>query len=311
MRNRRPGNGLWKGFMLLCIGCVLIAVGLSLGGHWTGLRLWPWHKGEQSYHYDWSFPGNDSDSEFHMDKPDENAIQDIADQGEAIPEGVRNIDVRLKAATLILKTGSEGTWSATDFEPGSLSVRVDGDTLRVEEEDWRHSIDLGSNFPKPRLEIVLPEGASIGKCRVSLGAGSVVASPLTVDELEMESGAGSIKGTEIVAGKATLKSGAGSVDLESCDFGETRMETGAGKIAYSGSVGDWLDVSTGAGAVDLKLSGSEDDYRIDYSRGLGSVRVGNESFSGVGDGSAGNRNADKKIRLSSGIGSVRVEFETE
>ena len=58
----------------------------------------------------------------------------------------------------------------------------------------------------------------------------------------------------------------------------------------------------------MSINGKKDDYRIDYSRGVGSVRVAGESFNGMGNGTAGNGNADRKIRVSSGVGSVKIDF---
>jgi len=309
MRNRTPGNGLWKGFMLLCIGCILIAVGLSLGGHWTGVHWWPWQNGSHSFNFDWDSHDNGGDTDSMWDESDGDIIQDIVDQGDAIPLTVRNIDVQIKAASIVLKTEGENTrWFATDFVRDALVVHVDGDTLHVEERDWRHSLEHGDNLLKPRLEIVLPEGVALGSCNLSIGAGSVTMSPITVDSLKMESGAGSIKGSGIVARSASLESGVGEIALTACDFGETRIQTGAGRIAYEGSLGDRTEIDTGAGTIEMKLSGTEDDYRIEYSRGIGSIRIGGQSFTGVGDGTGGNRNANKRIKLSSGIGAVQIDF---
>jgi hypothetical protein len=47
---------------------------------------------------------------------------------------------------------------------------------------------------------------------------------------------------------------------------------------------------------------------VDFNRGIGSVRIGDETFNGVGNGSAGNRDAKREIDLSTGVGAARVDF---
>ena len=39
---------LGHGISLLIIGCVLIGVGLSLGGHWNAIPWWPWTNGDNA-----------------------------------------------------------------------------------------------------------------------------------------------------------------------------------------------------------------------------------------------------------------------
>jgi len=298
-RYNNRGRGLWSGFSLLCIGCVLIAVGLSFGGHWTNFQWWPWQNGTSDFNWNFNSTGHSGDT---------NTIQAIVELNDAIPANVDKLDIKLKAASLVIKNGTDGSYRATDFGKGAITVRLDGNTLVVDETDWRHDINFGNNFPKPTLEIVLPEGINLGSCDISVGAGSVNIDTVKMDEFKLESGAGSFKGNGLTAKKAEIQTGAGSIEMNDCAFGETRIKTGAGRVVYTGALGDRTEISTGAGAVEMKVVGREDDYRVEYSRGLGSVRIDGESFNGVGDGAAGNRKADKIIKLSSGIGSVVLDF---
>jgi len=298
-RYNNRGRGLWSGFSLLCIGCILVAIGLSFGGHWTNFQWWPWQNGNSNFNWNFNGIGNTGDA---------NVIQDIVELNDTIPANVTKLDIKLKAASLVIKNGADGSYRATDFGKGAITVRLDGNTLVVDETDWRHDLNFGNNFPKPTLEIVLPDGINLGSCDISVGAGSVNIVSAKMDEFKLESGAGSFKGNGLTAKKAEIQTGAGSIEMDDCAFGDTRIKTGAGRVVYTGSLGERTEISTGAGSVEMKVAGSLDDYRVEYSRGLGSVRIDGESFNGVGDGSAGNRKAEKQIKLSSGIGSVALAF---
>jgi hypothetical protein len=298
-RRHDPFTSLWKGFMLLVIGCVLIAVGLSLGGRWTNV---PWLHG---FHFgDWDFEANRNDSGI-------SDIRDVEELNGEIPADIGDVEIRLKAASLVVRyseAAGAGSYQVIDFEKGSLEITREGNRLRIEERDWQHTVDFGNDFPKPTVTLTLPAGIALTSFRVNMGAGSATFDSVVADDFSVESGAGSFKGDGVKARKVNLEAGAGSIEFNGCEFGESRVSAGAGRFVFSGTLGDFTDVSTGAGAVEMKINGNANDYRIDFDRGIGSVRIDGESFSGIGHGSSGNRTAPRKIKLSSGVGSVRLDF---
>jgi len=299
MGNNGHGRGLLKGLWLLCIGCVLIAVGFSLGGKWTAPSWLHLPKGD--FHLEWD---HDDDT----GQKDGGEIRDIAENEGNLPATVSSLDVELKAAGLSIKTGPVASYRVTGFEEDRFAVSVDGNRVRFEEKQWPHSIDFGGDFPKQLVEITLPEGITLDDCRISVGAGSVSIEGLEAKEISVESGTGSVRAKGVDADRVRLETGAGALDLEGCRFGDTRIETGAGRLAFSGSLGPHTEISTGAGAVSLSLAGSREDYRFVFKRGVGSVRIGDETHTGIGVSTAGNRDAKNVIELSSGVGSVSVDF---
>lgn len=305
MGGRHSGSGLGKGFFLLCIGCVLIAIGLSFGGRFTGFPMgrWfgnpPWTWNNDGFSFRWNDRGVNDDF----------AIRGVEILEASFPKPITRFDVRLRAASLVIKTGSVPGYRATDFEKDSLSVSIDNDRFTIEETDWQHSVNFGNDRLRPVLEITLNEDTILEDAKVSVGAGSVKIEGINTDRFGIESGAGSIKGTNIVAKKATLKTGAGSLEFDDCQFYDTEVDTGAGRVVFSGEMTNRAKVSTGAGSVDLRLKGSEDLYRVEYSRGIGSVRIGSSSYNGIGNGVAGNSKADRIIKISTGIGSVNISFD--
>lgn len=292
--------------MLLVIGCVLIAVGLSLGGRWTNV---PWLHG---FNFgDWHFDSNWGNSEI-------SDIQDIEELSGELPSELRSLEIRLKVANLVVKyadaggagsvAGDAGEYRAEGFEKDSVEITREGDRLRIEERDWQHTIDFGNENPKPTVTIVLPVGIPLDMLRVNMGAGSASFESLDVRDLSVESGAGSIRGNGVKARSVSLEAGAGSIEFNDCEFGDAKVSAGAGRFVYSGTLGDNTTVSTGAGSVEMNVTGSADDYRIEFERGIGSVRIDGESFNGIGNGSSGSRSASRKIKLSSGVGSIRIDF---
>jgi len=296
MRGRHSGHSLWNALMLICVGCVLIAIGLSFGGHWAAARYLPW---------DWDRSGRDG---AWKDGKDE-TIRPVEETSGTIPAGLRRLDIELKAASLVIKTGDTLSYRAIGMDGRALEVSGSGESFRLTEQGWRHVFDFREGFAQRTVEITIPAETRLESCRIEVGAGKVTITGLSVERFRIESGAGVIDATGIVAGDALVKTGAGSIKFGDCSFTDANFETGAGRIEYRGNLIGRSRVSTGAGSVELELEGSEDDYRIEYARGIGSVKIDGEDYSGVGDGRAGNRDADRELRIETGVGSVQIRFD--
>lgn len=298
MDNRNSGRGLMKGFFLICIGCILVAIGLSFGGKTIReFKFWPWNG--DNFSYSWSF----------SDKTDVGIIRPVEILEGTVPAGIRNLAIELKAASLDIRYGPVPGYRATDFRKDSITITMEGDTLTIEETDWKHRIALKETHLESHLEIILPEKWTLDTGRISIGAGSLNITDIDAGQFQIESGAGSIKGSGIHADNVLLRTGAGSLDLHDCSFDDTVIETGAGRVLFDGDLTSKTEISTGAGSVELTLCGSEDDYRVDFTRGIGSVRIGRASYNAIGSGTAGNMDADRRLDITTGLGSVRIRFK--
>ncbi len=297
-RYRNRGRSVGGGFGLIVAGCILIALGLSFGGEWMGERWWPWHDGHFNVRFETST----------HDKGD-NAMRNLVTIDGPVQGSVKKLDIDLKGAALTIRRGSSPSWRAADFEEGTVEVDSSGDTFRVRVPRWRDSFPFGGGKNAPEFDLVLPEDVRFDDCLIKIGAGAVTIEDLAADTFRLEGGAGSFRAKGFDADRATIKTGAGLVELDAAAIGTLRVETGAGRIVMNGEITDAADVSTGTGAVEFNLAGSENDYRFDFSRGLGSVRIGGGNWDGVGNGTAGNPAAERTIKLSTGIGSVRIEFQ--
>lgn len=294
-RDYRRGKSLAGGFWLLVVGCVLIALGLSFGGQWLSGRWWPGHGGSFSFNF------GDHDGGQQM--------RPVVTVDGRVDAGVRNVDIDLKGAALVIRRGANPGWRAVDFEEGSVEVTERGDSLIVRVPRWRDSFPFGNMEKGPEFTLILPEGVLLDDCIVKIGAGAVTLEDIEAGDFRLEGGAGSFKAEGFTARRATVKTGAGLVELDNASVGTLRVDTGAGRIVLRGDITEGADVSTGTGSVEFSLAGSEEDYRFDFARGLGSVRIGSGTWDGMGDGVAGNADAERRIKLSTGIGSVRIDFE--
>lgn len=93
-------------------------------------------------------------------------------------------------------------------------------------------------------------------------------------------------------------------------FGEVEIEIGASTADISDILADEISITVGAGEVNIALNGVQEDYNYSVECGVGTVVIGESSYSGLGtekhvkyDG------ATKRIEVECGIGAVKVKFQ--
>ncbi len=256
MGYRHRGSSLGRGIVLVLIGLALLWAGSRLGG--TFPKDWPIRIPEHLTRLSWG--SNDG----------EETITDLVEADEPFPTGVEKLTIKLPFGSVTIRQGIEGSINCVNFPAGTLEIKNNGAHLVIEQEGWNLSIESGRDSLRPKVEIVIPEGLSLERLEVSIGAGTLVARGIEARHLDIESGAG-------------------TVDCESVR-------------AHN------VEAKTGAGAITLDLDGNEEDYRVEYARGLGTVTVGERSFTGIGSGSVGRADAPRTVRANTGAGTIRVRF---
>ncbi len=304
MRGNSPLDGLGKGFVLLVVGAVLVAVGLSMGGRWPGFMHWRFDRSGDGFSFErgWERSWGSADDAEEADISRVEIIEGV------LPSGLEKIDVSLAAGSLVIRSGDSSAWRALDFPSDGIRTDSDDDSFSFEERDWKGRFSSRQGFRMPKLEITLGPEIRLQDVHLELGAGNVELSDLETLRFSLENGAGSVAGRNITAGSAALETAAGSVVLTAASFDSARIETGAGRLQFEGSLGDRSSVSTGMGSVEMKLSGGADRYFIRFERGLGSVSIDGKSWNGAGNGTAGDSSAPATVNLKTGLGSIRIDF---
>ena len=79
----------------------------------------------------------------------------------------------------------------------------------------------------------------------------------------------------------------------------------------NGQIRDGGEIECGVGEVVLALDNKEEDFDYKVSCGIGSVLVGENSYSGFREKRKLTMGAGRKMEIECGIGSVAVTFEGE
>lgn len=163
----------------------------------------------------------------------------------------------------------------------------------------------------PVLELHVPEGKMFDSFILKMGAGSssIENYNLKADSFQLDVAAGEFKsnGGSITGKSSLVKVGAGSISLKDFTCKTLQAECGMGEIVLNGEITDHSKLAAGMGAINLTLKGSEDDYSLDGNVGLGTMKFGRISQSGIGHYVSPSIK-EKHFILQVGMGEIKVEF---
>lgn len=109
-----------------------------------------------------------------------------------------------------------------------------------------------------------------------------------------------------------LEVGAGKADVASLKANEVDIELGAGEINVTGLDTKKFDAKTGAGKLNAKLVGKQTDYSYELECGIGQLKIGDSSYSGLGtEQKISNQGAERFADIECGIGEVIIKFQDQ
>ncbi len=165
------------------------------------------------------------------------------------------------------------------------------------------------NQEETEIILYVPKGTTLEKIDVELGAGMIKASDLNGKDVEFDLGAGYMEWDALNADSLKIEMGAGKVVTTNAVLGDLDVSLGAGDCQVQGKFQGNVKVNCAAGKVNLKHIGEESEFNYELDCSAGSIQVGNEEFSGLGEEKDVDNNASKTMELSVSAGNIEVEFE--
>jgi len=151
----------------------------------------------------------------------------------------------------------------------------------------------------------VPSGTVFEDVDIETGAAKMTADTLSANTLELKFGAGEVHIESLNAiTDVEIEGGACDIDISGGTLNGLTLEMGVGSLDLTAALVGECELEFGVGAADITLVGTKDDYRIDVDKGLGSITVDGESFSGIGDSGNGNNH----IEISGGVGAIEISF---
>lgn len=109
--------------------------------------------------------------------------------------------------------------------------------------------------------------------------------------------------------KVSVDMGAAECQINGIHTSKLDIDTGVGAIVFSGTVTGNVELETGVGDVALNIKGRESDYNYRIECGVGTIQVGESSYTMMSHENHINNNAPYTMELECGVGTVTVSFD--
>lgn len=212
---------------------------------------------------------------------------------------IERLDIDLIASNITIKQGTEFKVEASTT--GTLSSKVINGKLKLEEtKKWF----IQNNYIG-EVTVYIPTTLVLKELDLDAGAGTVKIEDITAEKVDLDQGAGVFKIEKCNFNKTDIDGGAGKVEIISSKLNNLDLDCGAGKVELEAQITGDSKVSAGIGEIDIILIGTEEDYKINAEKGIGSIKIdGKECNSNTTYGTGHNR-----INIDGGIGAIYIQFK--
>lgn len=302
----------WKVFWVLCISLSIFGIALCVSGILLGATTERMREVFGMRRMEIMESSEDASDSYASD-PVENFEERASSESGILSQEARDfqnsgeerffsdieelkIDVTCLEVEILERSGSEiylDTRDISDEIREDLVITQKDEKLNIElknKSKWDKLANHDWNDSKGTLFIQIPAERRFKEASMKVGAGVLTADNLHAEELDIDVGAG-------------------QVYLDSFIVKELELECGAGEANLYGEVEREAKIECGIGSVSYTAAGRQEDYDYEVSCGIGSVNVGDDSYSGLGGERKIKNGGSKKMEIECGIGMVDVSFE--
>lgn len=156
------------------------------------------------------------------------------------------------------------------------------------------------------LIVYLPKDITLNMVEIDTGAGKTEIESLVANTVNLDMGAGKFTIDYIKAlSSLEVDGGAGEVTISNGEINNIDADMGVGKFSLKARLTGRSEFDLGVGETSLRLIGTKLDYSIVVDKGLGDFRIDSQS---VRDGEIYGTGASR-IDVSGGVGKVDIRFE--
>ena len=236
---------------------------------------------EEDFHFNIGSIGQITNKENDSDKTSNNEVT----------ETFQDLDIEFGAGVLEVRYADVENVQVKETGISKLKVDVKENTLVIR-DNTNININMNMDDLSDRsLVILIPNG-------------------MELQEVDVEIGASTAEIADILANEISITVGAGEADISGITAKQFELEVGAGKATVAQLTVDKLNVEAGLGEVNIDLNGVQEEYNYSVECGVGTVVVGENSYSGLGaEQNVKYEGATKRINVECGIGEVKVKFQ--
>lgn len=214
-----------------------------------------------------------------------------------VTSDIHSLDIQINAADFSI-VDSDAFRVESNLK--TLSVSETNGVLSIKEKN-----KVTINDTNAMLRLCIPKDIVFEKVEITTGAGRLTTDSLSADSLNLKLGAGKVFfGSLNAHSHIDIEGGAGEITVSGGSLNNLNLRLGVGKFKLTAALLGNSDLQFGVGESNLTLVGSPDDYKLDITKGIGSVHVDGYTGSDFGDGNARNH-----VKIQGGIGTANIAFQ--
>lgn len=215
-------------------------------------------------------------------------------------QNIENVNIDLVATKIIIKEGTEFKLEAKNIT-NKFSATVSDDTLNIKEKNTSFS------NKKNVKEIILYIPNEINNLEINSGAGTVDIDNIIVGDIKIHQGAGVVNIMNSHLKKVDIEGGVGETKITASRLNDIDIEAGVGSIYIEANITGNNKIECGVGKTNLILLGNEEEYQLEVEKGLGSITINNEKQTN----NTTYGNGLNTLSVEGGIGDISINFAQE
>ncbi len=207
---------------------------------------------------------------------------------------INSLDIDLNATNLIIKTDEK------------VSIQTNNSYIKVKEKLGVLKIEEYDNISsKPKDLIVYIPSSILDEIDIETGAGTIYADELNAKRLDLSLGAGTVTLLKVDSDIAKIDGGTGKFEIRDGRINNLDFDAGIGEVYIKSKLEGSNKIDTGVGKVTLDLIGR--DYKLSVEKGIGTILIDNKKA--VNNETFGN--GKNHVLISGGVGEIEVNYVTE
>lgn len=211
-------------------------------------------------------------------------------------EIINSLEIDLKCTNLSIKNGSK------------IFVKTNSSDIEYKNSDNQLSIKENKNRcltnNKKQVIVYLPDNLKLDNIKIDSDAGSISIDNLLANKIDFKLDAGNAVIKNINTNEIEIDTSAGSLRIDNGIISNMDLDLGVGEANITAQILGNSKLNTGVGQLKLNLLGSKDEYKIKVSKGLGEIKIDNISIKDneiLGNG-------NNFIDISNGVGEITVDY---
>lgn len=219
-------------------------------------------------------------------------------------QNIRNLVINAGGCDFAIQNSDNGQFMLEAENVSKLQAYVEDGKLKI---TTSHSGTISKETMKAtKITLFLPEGCTLEEAELELGAGVMRIGEFRGKKAEAKVGAGQIVLEDCRVDLLKLNVGAGDITIKEMQVGTIDTEVGVGNLNLNGSISEDSKLKCAMGNITALLTNKEADLSYELECSMGNISLNGTEYSGLAKTVTLNEGAAKTLKLECSMGNIKI-----